>query len=172
MLSWFCCIKVKGWCSLWPPLKNLVGRGCCCCSITKLCLTLWNSKDHRTSASSVLHYLLEFAQIHAYWVCDSIQPSHPGPLPSPPAISLSQHQGSFPMSRLFTSGGQVGGGLFSNSEETGTGWDHVLFGPAIEFSIWKLHFRKSLFGESDSNYCNFCNPLSLFPNDPNGLCLF
>ena len=145
------------------PIKNFVGRGFCCYSITKSCPTLWDSKDHRTSASSVLHYLLEFAQIHAYWVCDSIQQSHPGPLPSPPAINLSQHQGSFPMSRLLASGGQVGGGLFSNSEETGTGWEHVLFGPAVEFSISKPHFRKSLFRESDSNYCNFCNPPPSLP---------
>ena len=26
---------------------------------------------------SVLHYLLEFTQIHVYWVGDAIQPSHP-----------------------------------------------------------------------------------------------
>ena len=25
----------------------------------------------------LLHYLPEFAQIHVYWVCDTIQPSHP-----------------------------------------------------------------------------------------------
>ena len=30
----------------------------------------------------VLHYLLQFAQIHAHWVGDAIQPSHPLLLPS------------------------------------------------------------------------------------------
>ena len=40
----------------------------------------------------VLHYLLEFAQTHAHWVGDAIQPSHPL---SPPALNLSQHQGLF-----------------------------------------------------------------------------
>ena len=35
----------------------------CCCSITKSCLTLWNSMDCSTPGSSVLHYLLEFAQL-------------------------------------------------------------------------------------------------------------
>ena len=40
----------------------------------------------------VLHHILEFAQIHVHWVGDSIQPSHPLSSPSPPALSLSQHQ--------------------------------------------------------------------------------
>ena len=44
--------------------------------------------------SSALHYLLEFAQIHVYWVSDAIQPSLPLPLLSP-AFNLSQHQGLF-----------------------------------------------------------------------------
>ena len=42
-----------------------------------------------------LHHLLEFAQTHAHWVKDAIQPSHPLLPPSPPALSLSQHQGLF-----------------------------------------------------------------------------
>ena len=41
----------------------------------------------------VLHYLPEFAQTHVHWVSDAIQPSHPLPSPSPPALSLPQHQG-------------------------------------------------------------------------------
>ena len=41
---------------------------------------------------SVLHYFLEFAQTHVHWIDDAIQPSHPLPSPSPPALSLSQHQ--------------------------------------------------------------------------------
>ena len=44
---------------------------------------------------SVLHHLLEFAQTHVHRVGDAIQPSHPLPSPSPPASSLSQHQGLF-----------------------------------------------------------------------------
>ena len=31
--------------------------------------------------------------IHVHWVSDAIQPSHPLLSPSPPALSLSQHQG-------------------------------------------------------------------------------
>ena len=32
---------------------------------------------------------------HVHWVGDAIQPSHPLPPPSSPALSLSQHQGLF-----------------------------------------------------------------------------
>ena len=42
-----------------------------------------------------LHYLLEFAQTLVHWVSDAIQLSHPLFSPSPPAFSLSQHQGIF-----------------------------------------------------------------------------
>ena len=42
-----------------------------------------------------LHYLPEFAQTHVHRVGDAIQPTHPLSPPSPPAFSLSQHQGLF-----------------------------------------------------------------------------
>ena len=38
----------------------------CCCSVTKSCLTLWNSRDCSTPGFPVLHYLPEFAQSHRY----------------------------------------------------------------------------------------------------------
>ena len=41
------------------------------------------------------HYLLEFAQTHVHAVSDTIQPSDSLSSPSPPALSLSQHQGLF-----------------------------------------------------------------------------
>ena len=77
-----------------------------CCSAAKLCPTICNPMDHRMSGSSVFHYLPEFAQIHIYWVGDSIQPSHPLP---PPSLFCLQHftaSGSLPMSWLFSSSGQ------------------------------------------------------------------
>ena len=43
----------------------------------------------------VLHHLPKFAQIHVHRVGDAIQPSHPLSSPSPPAFSLSPHQGLF-----------------------------------------------------------------------------
>ena len=51
--------------------------------------------DCSTPGSSVLHYLLEFTQIHVHWVGDTIQPSHALLSPSPLTFSLSQHQGLF-----------------------------------------------------------------------------
>ena len=76
---------------------------CCCCSVMSNSLP---SMDCNTPGSPVLHYLPEFAQTHVHWVGDAIQPSHPLLSPSPPALYLSQHQGLFPVSWLFTSGGQ------------------------------------------------------------------
>ena len=48
----------------------------------------------------------DISQMHVHWVGDAIQPSHPLSSPSPLNINLSQHQGFFPMSQFFASGGQ------------------------------------------------------------------
>ena len=53
----------------------------------------------------VHHQLPEFTQTHIHRVGDAIQPSQPLSSPSPPAPNPSQHQ-SFPISKLFTWGGQ------------------------------------------------------------------
>ena len=66
-----------------------------CCLIAKSCLTLCDLMDCSTPGSSVLHCLLEFAQIHDHWVSDAIQPSHPLLPASPLTLNLSQHQGLF-----------------------------------------------------------------------------
>ena len=50
--------------------------------------------DYSMPGFPVLHYLPEFAQTHVYWVGDAIQPSHPLLLSFPPALNLSQYQGS------------------------------------------------------------------------------
>ena len=54
----------------------------------------------------VHHQLPEPTQTHLHHVGDAIQPSHPLLSPFPPVFSLSQHQGLFPVSWFFTSGGQ------------------------------------------------------------------
>ena len=43
----------------------------------------------------VIHHLPEIAQTHVHWIGDTIQSSHPLSPSSPPAFSLSQHQGLF-----------------------------------------------------------------------------
>ena len=78
---------------------------CCCCSVAKLCLTLGNPKDCSTSGFPVLHHLLEFAQTLVHWVGDAIQSSHSLPPTYPSALNQRASE-SFPMSQLFTSGGQ------------------------------------------------------------------
>ena len=56
---------------------------------------LCNPMDCGMPICPAFHYLMEFAQIHAHWISDAIQPSHPLLSPSPLALSLAQHQGLF-----------------------------------------------------------------------------
>ena len=74
-------------------------------SVAQLCPTLCNTVNCTTPGLPVHHQLLEFTQIHVHWIGEAIQPSHSLSSPSPPALSLSQHQG-LKMSQLFTTGGQ------------------------------------------------------------------
>ena len=60
-----------------------------------VCPTLCDPMDCSTPDLPVHHPLPEFTQIHVQWARDAIQPSHPSSSPSPPAFSLSQHQGLF-----------------------------------------------------------------------------
>ena len=60
-----------------------------CCSAAKSFRTLCYPMDCSIPGFPVLHYLLEFAQIHAHWIDDAIQPSHPLSSLSPPTFNLS-----------------------------------------------------------------------------------
>ena len=51
--------------------------------------------NHSTLGLPFHHQLPESTQTHVHWVGDAIQPSHPLLSLSPPALSLSQHQGLF-----------------------------------------------------------------------------
>ena len=64
-------------------------------SVAQSCPTLCNPMDCSTPGFPVHHQLWELTQTHVHWVSDAIQPSHPLSSPSPPAFSLSQHQGLF-----------------------------------------------------------------------------
>ena len=56
-------------------------------SVTQLCPTLCDPTDRSTPGLSVHHQVLEFTQIHVYWVSDAIQPSYPLLFPFlPPSI--------------------------------------------------------------------------------------
>ena len=71
--------------------------------------------DCSTPGLPVHHQFPELAQTYVHLVSDAIQPSHPLLSPSPPAFSLSQYQGLFPMSRFFAPGGQSIGASASAS---------------------------------------------------------
>ena len=73
-------------------------------SLAQSCPTLCDPMNRSTPGLPVHHHLPEFTQTHIHRVGDAIQPSHPLSSPSP-APNPSQHQ-SFPMSQLFTWGGQ------------------------------------------------------------------
>ena len=85
-----------------------------CCSVAKLCSTLWDPMDCNTPAFSVLNYLPEFVKFmpieqSCYLTISSSVTLFSFCLSSFPA------SGSFPMSWLFTSGGQSIGASASAS---------------------------------------------------------
>ena len=57
-----------------------------CCSVAQSCPTLCNPMDCNIPGYSVLHYVLEFAQIQEHWVGDPIQTPHLLPTPHLPSI--------------------------------------------------------------------------------------
>ena len=66
-----------------------------CCLVAQSFPTLCDLMDCSRQVSSVLHYLLKFAQIHVHGVGDAIKPSHPL---SPPFLLPSV----FPSVRVFS----------------------------------------------------------------------
>ena len=64
-------------------------------SAAQSCPTLCDPMNHSTLGLPVHHQLPESTQTHVHRVNDTMQPSHPLPSPSPPALDLSQHQGLF-----------------------------------------------------------------------------
>ena len=59
------------------------------------CVQPCDPMDCSTPGFPVHHQLPELTHTHVHWVGDDIQPSHPLSSPSPPAFSLSYHQGLF-----------------------------------------------------------------------------
>ena len=89
----------------WFPSSYQVSAKLQFSSVTQSCLTLCDPTDCSTPGFPALHYLPEFAQIHVRCVDDAIQSDHPlSPFSSCPQFFPTS--GSFPVSQLFTSGGQ------------------------------------------------------------------
>ena len=94
--------------------QQITTNFCCCCWVTKLCPTLCTSWGAERQAS-IRYHLPEFSQVHVHWIGYAIQWSQPL---SPTFSSCPQSfptSGSFPMSWLFTSGGQSIGASASPS---------------------------------------------------------
>ena len=78
-------------------------------SVAQSCPTLCNPMNCSTPGLPVPHQLPEFTQTHVHQVSDAIQSSHPLSSPHsscPQSLPASE---SFPMSQLFTWGGQSTG---------------------------------------------------------------
>ena len=73
---------------------------------TQSCPALCHPMNRCTPGLPVHHQLPESTQTHVHRVGDANQPSHPLSSPSLPAPNPAQHQSLFPMSQLFTWGGQ------------------------------------------------------------------
>ena len=64
-------------------------------SVAQSCPTLCDPMNRSTPGLPIHHQLPEFTQTHVHCVGEAIQSSHSLLSPSPPAFSLSQHQGLF-----------------------------------------------------------------------------
>ena len=73
--------------------------------VAQSCLTLCDPMDCSTPSFSAHHQLLELSHTHVHQVGDAIQPSH-RVVPFSSCPQSLPASGSFPMSQLFTSGGQ------------------------------------------------------------------
>ena len=66
MVQWLrICFAVQG-----LSVQSLVWKDstCCCCSVTKSCLTFCDPRGLQHARFPVLHYFLEFPQIQDHWV--------------------------------------------------------------------------------------------------------
>ena len=93
-------------------------------SVAQLCPTLCDPMNCSMPGLPVHHQLPEFTQTQVHWVGDAIQPYHPLSSSFPPAPNPS-----FPMSQLFTWGGQSTGvsALASFLPKNTQGWSPLVW---------------------------------------------
>ena len=75
-------------------------------SVAQSCPTLCDPMNRSTPGLPVHHQIPEFTQTHVHRVGEAIQPSYPLVLPFCSCPQSFPASGSFPLSQLFTSGGQ------------------------------------------------------------------
>ena len=78
-----------------------------CCSVAKSWLILHNPMDCSTPGFPGPHHLLEFAQVHIHCINNAIQPPHALSPYFFLVLSIFLASGSFPISQLFASNGQI-----------------------------------------------------------------
>ena len=106
VVHWVTCGGKKG---LQDKFSFYLWRCASVSSVAQSCPTLCDLINRSTPGLPVHHQLPEFTQTHVHWVGDAIQPSHPLSSPSPPAPQFLPASESFPISQLFTWGGQSTG---------------------------------------------------------------
>ena len=70
-----------------------ISHTCRFSSVAQSCPILCDSMDCSMPGFPVWYQLPEFPPTHVHWIGGAIQPPHPLLSPSPPAFTLSQHQG-------------------------------------------------------------------------------
>ena len=110
-------------------------------SVAQSCLTLCDPMNCSMPGLPVHHHLPESTQTHVHRVSDAIQPSHPLLSPFPSVPNPSQHE-SFPMSQVFSWGGQSTGvsALASFLQKNTQGWS------PLEWTSWISLQSKGLSG--------------------------
>ena len=106
--------KARGW------HRGIHSLNKCSCSLAKSRPTLFDPMDCSMPGSPVLHYLLEFVQIHVHWLGDPTISSSVIPFSS--CLQSFPASGSFPMSWLFASDGQSIGASASVPAMNIQGW--------------------------------------------------
>ena len=137
-----------------------------CCSVTKSYLTLRDPMNCSMPSFSVPHYLPEFAQTPVHRVSEAIQPSHPQPPPSPPALNISQHQGLFQWVGSSYYGAKVlEFQLQHQSSNEIYSFSHVQTAETMAHSSWtSLISWNYLYWETDSEEGHIANfPWNYFP---------
>ena len=76
---------------IWSTSDTLSSVQCSCSVVSDS----FNPMDCSMPGFPVHHHLLKLTQTHVHRIGDAIQPSHPLPSPSSPALNLPQHQGLF-----------------------------------------------------------------------------
>ena len=129
-------------------------------SVTQSCSTLCDPRSHQVSLS-----ISNSRSLPKLMSIESVLPSNHLILssPSPPAFNLSQHQGSFPMSQLFVSGGQSIGVSAStsvlpmNTQDWSLGWTGWT-------SLQSKGLSRVFSNTTVQKHQFFCTQLSLYSN--------